>query len=130
VRIRQGVLAAIVAHAREDLPHECCGLLVGTPGFIESAVPTRNARRSPTRFLIEPADQVRVMREARASGRQIIGAYHSHPAGPPYPSETDLAELYDTTLVHVIVSLASGAPTIDAFVCEEGAFRSIALEPI
>ena len=102
VHIDAAALAAIDAHARAEQPRECCGLLVGTSVEasrllrVDRAAPTRNAADEPTRrYLIDPADHFRLLRELRHAGdaaRAIIGVYHSHPASRPEPSPTDLAE--------------------------------------
>lgn len=59
---------------------------------IDVAEPARNASSEPTRYLIEPEDHFRILRDARRRGVEIVGAYHSHAITPPVPSETDLAE--------------------------------------
>ena len=66
MKIRKEILDQIVAHAVEDLPNECCGLLLGTAGIIEDAARARNTKRSRTRFQVEPADHFAAIRRARA----------------------------------------------------------------
>jgi proteasome lid subunit RPN8/RPN11 len=107
-RIRQAALEAIVAHAREDAPVECCGLLVGRGSSIEKAVRARNLSTSPTRFLIDPKDHIDARRAARALGVEVLGFYHSHPRSPAVPSPTDVAEAAFPEAVHLIVSLLDG----------------------
>jgi len=118
---------AIVSHAREEAPRECCGLLLGAGRQVVRAVRTRNALDSTTRFLVDAADHFAVLREARASGLSIIGAYHSHPTSPPVPSGRDLEEAaYD--FVYLIVGLASpAAPDVRAFDLKERNFRPLRL---
>jgi proteasome lid subunit RPN8/RPN11 len=70
---------------------------------IEDAVPTRNASKQPTRYLVEPEDHFRILRDARRRGLEIVGAFHSHAITPPVPSETDLAEAHPHFL-YVIAS--------------------------
>ena len=82
----------MLRHARAEAPNECCGLLVGRRGAIEGSVRARNLQSSPTRYLIDPADHFAAMRAARSQGRRVIGAYHSHPASPAAPSESDVSE--------------------------------------
>jgi proteasome lid subunit RPN8/RPN11 len=130
VKIRQEILDQIVAHAVEELPNECCGLLIGTPDMVEDAARARNAKRSRTRFQVEPADHFAAIRRARAAGFEIIGAYHSHPSGPSGPSETDRTRLTDPTMFHVIVSLAHGTRTVRAFRLADGNFSPLELVPV
>ena len=130
MKIRQEILDQIVAHAVEELPNECCGLLIGSPDIVEDAARARNTKRSRTRFQVEPADHFAAIRRARAAGREIIGAYHSHPSGPSGPSETDRARLTDPTMFHVIVSLAHGTRTVRAFRLADGNFSPLELVPV
>jgi proteasome lid subunit RPN8/RPN11 len=96
---------AVVAHARESAPAECCGMLVGTGGAISAAVRARNISDQPARFLIDPADHIQARRTARAAGLDVIGFYHSHPHSSAEPSPTDLAEAAYPNHVYLIVGL-------------------------
>lgn len=130
MKIRKEILDQIVAHAVEELPNECCGLLIGTPDMVEDAARARNAKRSRTRFQVEPADHFAAIRRARAAGFEIVGAYHSHPSGPSGPSDTDRARLTDPSMFHVIVSLAHGTRTVRAFRLSDGNFSPLELVPV
>ena len=130
MKIRQHVLDRIVAHAVEDLPNECCGLLIGNAEMVEDAARARNMKRSRTRFQVEPADHFAAIRRARAAGLEVIGAYHSHPSGPSGPSETDRARLTDPAMFHVIISLAHGTRTVRAFRLIDGNFSPFELAPV
>jgi len=130
MKIRQAVLDRIVAPAVEDLPNECCGLLIGTHEIVEDASRARNAKRSRTKFQVEPADHFAAIRRARGAGLEIIGAYHSHPTGPSGPSETDRLRLTDPSMFHVIVSLAHGTRTVRAFRLADGNFSPLELVPV
>ena len=130
MKIRQDVLAKIVAHAVEDLPNECCGLLIGTADIVEDASRARNTKRSRTKFQVEPADHFAAIRRARAAGFEIVGAYHSHPSGPSGPSETDRVRLTDASMFHVIISLAHGTRTVRAFRLTDGNFSPLELVPV
>jgi desampylase len=101
--IPAAVLRGISAHARDAWPAECCGLLVGTANAIELAWRARNLHpESRTHYLVDPADHFAAIRSARAIGLEVVGAYHSHPAGRPRPSATDCAEAQAGAFVHVI----------------------------
>ena len=130
MKIRQTVLDRIVAHAVEDLPNECCGLLLGNAEIVEDVARARNVKRSRTKFQVEPADHFAAIRRARASGLEIVGAYHSHPSGPSGPSEIDRARLTDPAMFHVIVSLAHGTRTVRAFRIADGNFSPLELVPV
>jgi proteasome lid subunit RPN8/RPN11 len=110
--LKTDVISVVVAHAREEAPAECCGVLIGRDGDIVEAVPTRNAADRPTRFVIEPQDHVAAIRGARARQLEVVGYYHSHPHSPARPSETDIAEATYPDHVALIVSLASEPPDV------------------
>jgi desampylase len=79
------------AAAKDAAPDECCGLLLGGEA-IEEARPAANVATDPLRrFEIDPQSLVDAHRGARAGELQVIGYYHSHPAGPGEPSDTDRA---------------------------------------
>lgn len=120
----------MTAHARAEAPNECCGLLLGTEAEIDEAVRVRNALQSPTRFYLDPADHFEAIRRARRTGRLVRGSYHSHPNGPSRPSETDAEQLDDPDMLLVIVSLATPAPSIEAFRWTDGNFARIDLVPV
>jgi proteasome lid subunit RPN8/RPN11 len=126
MRVRAGVVDTVVAHARGEAPLECCGLLIGTEGSIEEAIPAVNVRRSETAYLIDPAAQFAAIRRVRLEGRTVLGAYHSHPRSPAVPSRTDLEEAYYPEFVYLIISLADGnAPDVRGYRLHEGAFAEI-----
>lgn len=135
--IRQAVLDEIVRHAAEELPNECCGLLLAGGASredgieLDEAIRTRNADASPTRFLVHPRDLLAAMRYADRVGKPLAGVYHSHPDGPPHPSPVDVAEAYFPSFVHVIVGpvRASDRPAVRAFRIADGNFRSVELVP-
>jgi proteasome lid subunit RPN8/RPN11 len=130
VQIRQDAFDRIVAHAIEERPNECCGLLIGSAELIHDTVRARNVRKSATKFQVEPADHFAAIRRARAAGLEVVGAYHSHPNGPSGPSETDRVRLNDATMVHVIVSLAHGTRTVRAFRIFDGNFTQLEFVPV
>ena len=105
VTVRAAVIADMLAHAREEAPRECCGLLIGGEGEIERSVRARNVDTRPARYLIDPEDHFAAIHAARSEGREVVGAYHSHPASAPVPSATDIAEANSgSEFLYVIVS--------------------------
>ena len=81
---------ALAAH-----PGECCGLIEGQrDGDVFRAAAlhaARNLAQAAHRFEIDPKDHLAASKVARANGRELIGCYHSHPAGRAQPSAHDLA---------------------------------------
>ena len=81
----------IVAHAREEAPNECCGILAGKNGRALKLYRAVNAERSPYRYNIDAQDLYRIHSEAQAEGWEFVAIYHSHPDAEAYPSPTDVA---------------------------------------
>ncbi|MFO0863733.1 MAG: Mov34/MPN/PAD-1 family protein [Gemmataceae bacterium] len=57
---------------------------------------------------------MKLQKEMRAIGIDLVCIYHSHPSSPPIPSKIDreLSFAYGDTVVGMIVSLAEKEPTI------------------
>jgi len=92
IELTRVALERILAEAERALPMEACGILLGRGSRIEQAVPARNVHPRPaTHFEIDPQALVDAHRAARAGGPEVVGYYHSHPAGPARPSKTDRA---------------------------------------
>jgi [CysO sulfur-carrier protein]-S-L-cysteine hydrolase len=130
LRIAQQLLDEIVAHAREEAPNECCGMVAGSDGRATRVYRARNAEASPLRYSIHPADQFRITMEIEDSGQEIAAIYHSHTKSPAEPSQTDvnLAENWPDPL-YLICSLADPAdPDVRGFEIRDGRSREVELD--
>ncbi len=112
MQIRRAAVSAMLDHARDALPNECCGFLLGTPVTIEEASRATNLTPSPHRYQADPRDHFAVIRRARIEGRTVVGAYHSHPGAPAVPSASDLEDATYAEYLYVIVSLG-GEPMVE-----------------
>jgi proteasome lid subunit RPN8/RPN11 len=122
MRISREMFDQIVAHAHEEAPNECCGMVAGRDGSATRLYRTRNAEASPLRYVIHPQDQFRVMEEIEERGEELVAIYHSHTGSPAYPSQTDinLAEGWPDPL-YLICSIAPPeAPEVRAFAIRDG----------
>lgn len=117
MKISQALIDEMVAHAREDLPNECCGMLGGRDGEATSVVRVENAAASPLRYEMDPQGQFDALKEIEDGGAELIGIYHSHTRSAAYPSQTDVNEARMwPEQVYVIVSLENEeAPDVKAF---------------
>lgn len=96
LEVTSAVIDTLVAETALALPRECCGLLLGegdaARARIARAVPSPNVAAEPERgFEIDPRVLIDAHRAAREGRAQIVGYYHSHPAGSGEPSATDRA---------------------------------------
>jgi [CysO sulfur-carrier protein]-S-L-cysteine hydrolase len=107
MKISQELIDEMVAHAREDVPNECCGMIGGHDGVAERVVRVENAAASPLRYEMDPQGQFDALKEIEADGGELLGIYHSHTKSAAYPSQTDVNQGQNwPEQAYVIVSLA------------------------
>jgi proteasome lid subunit RPN8/RPN11 len=105
IRVQDGVLFALQAHAQGAPENECCGLLAGHEGVITRVLHARNIAGDPaTQYEIAPGELFHLMREIRGAGLQLLGIYHSHPHGANEPSRTDVQRAYYPDVAYFIIS--------------------------
>ena len=111
----------IVSHAYGGGEAEVCGVLAGThgtdgePSVVTDAYEADNAAETPrTRYRIAPEQQLALIEAIEADGLDVVGFYHSHPAGPPRPSETDVARATWPDYSYVICAL-DGRPFVGSW---------------
>jgi [CysO sulfur-carrier protein]-S-L-cysteine hydrolase len=117
VKISQALIDEMVAHARADLPNECCGMIGGRDGMASKVVRVENAAASPLRYEMDPQGQYDALKAIEDAGEELIGIYHSHTRSAAYPSQTDVNEARMwPEQAYVIVSLENDeAPDVKAF---------------
>lgn len=98
----------ICEEAERLSPEEACGLLAGQGSRVEVVIPVTNELHSQVRYRMDPAEQVKAFLEIERQGWELIGIYHSHPAGPDVPSQTDKAEAFYPDCVYFILSGQAG----------------------
>ena len=80
----------MVAHAREDAPNECCGMLGGEDGEAMSIHRVPNAEASPFRFEMTGQPLFDGLNAIDRAGQELVGIYHSHTRSGARPSQTDI----------------------------------------
>ncbi|HEY6583485.1 MAG TPA: M67 family metallopeptidase [Gaiellaceae bacterium] len=80
----------LVAHARDRLPNEACGLVAFRDGVADRYLPGENALESPYRFELRPSDPADFFLEDEG---YELAVFHSHPESEPRPSRTDVANI-------------------------------------
>ena len=108
---------ALIAHARDDAPNECCGFLRAKEGQVEEVVRSENLRNSPYGYELDPRSLL-TANEWDDDGFEV-GIYHSHPKSPAEPSQTDINLAHYPHWLYLIVSLA-GEPDVRAWRIEDG----------
>ncbi len=121
MRIARELLEEIIAHAREESPRECCGMVSARDGEAVKVYRARNVAPSPKlAYEIDGPEQYRIQMEIEDSGLELGAIYHSHPRTEPYPSQTDINLAFYPEAVYVIVGLGDGEPDVRAFQIQDG----------
>ena len=125
LRIEKQHADEMIAHALEDDPNECCGILAGKDDAASRLYRITNTAHSPYRYLMEPQEQFNAMRDWESNDWDALAFYHSHTHSPAYPSQTDVRMAQESgwlDVCYILVSLEDRAnPQIRAFhITEDG----------
>jgi proteasome lid subunit RPN8/RPN11 len=118
LRIDYANYEALRAHGEETYPQECCGVLLGKSeadgNHVRALVRAGNTRTDSAhnRYNIAPVELIRIQRQAREKGLDIVGFYHSHPDHPPQWSTTDFAEAHWLGCSYVITAVEKGTAKV------------------
>lgn len=107
----------LLAHAREELPNEACGLLSGdlATGRAPHYHRARNAEASPLRYNVHPDDLVRIVFAIDEAGEDLVAIFHSHTHTPAVPSPTDLRSAQYPGVFYLLATLSDpSAPPASA----------------
>ena len=120
----QQLIDEMVAHARDDLPNECCGIIARDAAGALTLYRTTNAEASPWRFNIPPQELLHLYNAIEAADADMLVIYHSHVASEARPSPTDLniARLHrgpNPWPYWVLVSLKDEQPSVRAWRIDE-----------
>jgi proteasome lid subunit RPN8/RPN11 len=133
--ISEALLQELIAHALQDAPNECCGVIASEPGEPARAVRVHRARNtaaSPLRFEIDGLEVLKLIEGIERDGLELGAIYHSHTRTAPYPSQTDINFAASWPGVEwLIVGLSDpAAPEIRSYLIEEGEVHEVALEQV
>jgi proteasome lid subunit RPN8/RPN11 len=130
MRIAQGLVDEMVAHAREDLPDECCGMIGGRDGEATEVIRVVNSAASPLRYEMDPQAQYNALKAIEDGGGELLGIYHSHTKSAAYPSQTDVNQAVAwPEQIYVIVSLAEeDAPDVKAYLLKDLKIADVPLD--
>jgi proteasome lid subunit RPN8/RPN11 len=119
----QEMMAYVNAHA----PLEACGLLAGKNSQVEKIFFVQNQAQSPVRYVMDPIQQLHAFEWIESNDMDLLGIFHSHPAGPETVSPTDIAEAaYAVT--YVILACVDSEWRVRGFWIENGDFREVSLQ--
>lgn len=119
----------MLLYVDSHVPLEACGLLAGTDNRVEKVIGIPNQAQSPVRFVMDPYEQLKAFDWIEANGLDLLGIFHSHPAGPETASATDIVEAaYE--VVHVIWSRIEDHWQARGFWIENGEASEVTLRII
>ncbi len=117
-------------HATISLPLEAAALLFGniqeTDYNVKRIERVHNILDSTTTFAVDPEEQYRLMIDAEASGFELTGVFHSHPA-PAFPSAKDRRNMELNPVVWLIASNESGEWEFAAYILLDGKVSDVAI---
>ena len=118
----------LIEQSKAEFPNEACGILAGKDNKIKKIYRMANSDRSAKTFLMDPKEQLSVMKEIRNLNLEMVGIYHSHSETEAYPSSHDIELAYYPESSYVIVSIKEKLkPQIKSFKIVEG---KVTEEPI
>ncbi|MCC6267534.1 MAG: M67 family metallopeptidase [Dehalococcoidia bacterium] len=109
IRLKREHIDAMVAHALEDAPIECCGLLAARDGVVAAVRRAKNKEASPYRFSIDPLETRKHEQAIDDAGMELVGFYHSHTGSHAVPSPTDIRMMgpfFGPPFVHFVIGVA------------------------
>ncbi|HTR64920.1 MAG TPA: M67 family metallopeptidase [Terriglobales bacterium] len=118
LKLSRATYDSLRRHGEETYPHECCGVLLGEMDgdvrTVRSIARAGNTRTDSAhnRYNIDPRELIRIQREGRERGEDIVGFYHSHPDHPARWSATDFAEAHWFGCSYVITSVEKGKAAV------------------
>jgi proteasome lid subunit RPN8/RPN11 len=128
MRISRELLDEMVAHAAQDAPNECCGMIATRDGEAVTVHRATNAAASPLRYEIDGAEQYRIQMAIDDADLDLGAIYHSHTRSAPYPSQTDINLAFYPEALYVIIGLAGEEPDVRAFQIRDGQVSDAELE--
>lgn len=117
-------VAELIEHSKREFPNEACGILAGKDQKIEKIYQMTNTDKSRVTYFMAPEEQLKVVKEIRNLGLEMVGIYHSHTESPAYPSAYDVKLAFYPEASYVIVSLQDKVePKIRLFKIVEGEIK-------
>jgi proteasome lid subunit RPN8/RPN11 len=127
LKINESDYALVLKAVEAALPEEACGLLLGKDGVVAKVIAVENELHSKVTFRMDPQGLLDAILLAEKVGFDITGIFHSHPAGPGYPSRTDIAMFFYPGSATVILSPGPQGWKCRAFMIEAGSSQEIPL---
>lgn len=135
MKIDRALYDEIVAHALDEAPNECCGMVASAGGEARRVLRATNIHASPLRYEIGAGEMYRLLGEIEDEDLELGAIYHSHTRSAPYPSQTDVniavppelgTPLWPGT-IYVIVGVGGTEPEVRGFQIDADGVAEVAL---
>jgi len=127
LKLSAALVQEMVAYVDKHAPLEACGILAGKEAHAEKMIGVLNQAQSPVRFVMDPYEQLHAFDWIESNGLDLVGIFHSHPAGPETASATDVLEAA-YAVVHVILSRVGTQWKARGFWIENGIASEVILQ--
>ena len=120
MRIRRSLLDALIEHAREEAPDECCGMIAALDGRAVAVHRATNTAHSPLRYEMDGREQYALQSAIEDAGQELGAIYHSHTRSAPTPSQTDINLAFYPESLYVIVGVKGDESEVRAWRIVDG----------
>ncbi len=120
MKIKRALYDEIVAHAHEEAPNECVGVIATANGDAVEVLRATNAAASPLRYEIDAQELYRLHTSLEERGYELGAIYHSHTRSEPVPSQTDINLAFYPDALYIIVGLKDAEPDTRAYTIRDG----------
>lgn len=117
----------VLNHVNGKFPEESCGLLAGHGNKVTIEIPITNQLHSPIKYFMDPMELYRALENIETLNLELLGIFHSHPKGPPHPSDTDINEFLYPGVATIICYPESNNWKMKAFLIENNCYTEIEL---
>lgn len=131
IKIKKIFINEMIDHAKQDAPKEACGILAGKNETIEKVYKMINTSDKPELcYFMDPKEQLKIMKDIRNAGMDMIGIYHSHTESEAYPSSKDMELAFYDEAAYFIISLEDkNNPQVRAFSIKNNEIKEFKLLP-
>ncbi|MEW6222019.1 MAG: M67 family metallopeptidase [Candidatus Hadarchaeota archaeon] len=134
LKLKQGDLKAIAAHALKSYPKEGCGVLLGN--FKKNAidvmevVEAKNVKGSPVEFEADPQLVFEAFKRGEKKGLDLVGIYHSHPNMGAFVSSRDaeIMKLWPGTAWLILGVAKNKVDEQKAYILKNGVIEELDIE--
>jgi len=124
------LLAEVISHCQEIYPKEACGILAGKDRIVQRVYKMRNIENSSVSYMMDPKEQLTIMKEIKKSGLDITAIYHSHPDLDAYPSQKDIKLASYPDSLYLIISLFNKEPKTKAFTIKDKEVEEVEIKVV